>query len=157
MDAKTATQLRTIGLNPDKLPPGTMVNGRPIGETVAAPLAPRGPNKTESAWISHIDFLIAAGRVRCYWYEPFRLRLTDPDPQTHRQTFYVPDFLVIMATTEGEDHRPWVIEIKGRHVWEDAQVKFKLARQAYHPVFRFSMIQRWQGAWQTILGEEWTE
>lgn len=157
MDAKTANQLRAIGLRPDNLPPGTKVNGRLLAETVAALPVPHGPNKTESAWISHLDFLVSVGRVRFYWYEPFRLRLTGPDPQTRRQTFYVPDFLVIMAAGTSGDSRPRVVEIKGRHIWEDAAIKFKLAMQAYSPAFRFSMVQRREGTWQTILGEEWTE
>jgi hypothetical protein len=157
MDAKTRNALLSHGIDPAKIPPGTLIGGKPIEEAVAVPPAPHGPNKTESAWISHLDFLVSAGRVKCYWYEPFRLRLTDPDPQTRRQTFSVPDFLVIMAPGVSDDPRPRVVEVKGGFVRLDASVKFRLTMQAYSPAFRFSMVQRSRGTWQTIAGEEWTE
>lgn len=160
MDARTASQIRALGLNPDKLPPGTMIGGKTLAEAESEkPKQPKGPNKTERSWIGHLDWLVSIGKVQCYWYEPFNLRLTDPDPQTRRQTFYRPDFLVIMAKEwQLGDVRPRLVEIKGGHIFEDASVKFRLAMAAYYPAFRFSMVQKQKLlTWQTIAGETWIE
>ena len=159
MDSRTAAQLRAAGIPPSRVPPGTLLGGRPIDAAEETPKAPRGPNKTERAWIAHLDWLVSVGKVQCYWYEPFRLCQTDPDPQTRRQTFFVPDFLVVMAMAwQYGDPRPRVVEIKGGWVRDDASVKFKLAMAAYGKAFRFSMVQKVKLLnWQTILGEDWCE
>ena len=159
MDSRTAAQLRAAGVRPENLLPGTLIGGRPIDAAEETAQPPKGPNKTEWAWIAHLDWLVSVGKVKRYWYEPFRLRLTDPDPQTRRQTFFVPDFLVIMAPAwQYGDPRPRVVEIKGGFVREDSSIKFKLAMAAYGKAFRFSMIQKVKLLrWQTILGEDWVE
>jgi hypothetical protein len=159
MDAKTANQLRNLGFNPDKLPPGTKINGKPIAEATApAEKKPKGPNKTEAAWARHLDFLKASGVVKDYWYEPFALRLTDPDPQTRRRMTYWPDYMVLLADEFMRvDHRPWIVEVKGGHIWEDSKVKFRLAEEKYRQVFRFAMIQKNSDDWNTILGETWID
>jgi len=157
IDAKTACQLRAAGIDPAKLPPGTKIGGNDIDAIQNAPKA-KGPNKTESAWIRHLDWLVSIGKVSCYWYEPLRLRLTDPDPQTRRQTFYVPDFMAIMAPAwQLGDPRPRICEIKGGFVREDSSVKFRLAMAAYGKAFRFAMLQKRGMEWQTILGETWAD
>ena len=157
MDAKTAAQIRSLGFDPAKLPAGTLIGGKGLSELTEAAKERKGPNKTESAWIRHLDWLVSIGKVKYYRYEPFRLRLTDPDPQTHRQTYFVPDFLVVMsAEWQYDDSRPRVVEIKGMFVRDDADVKFRLAMKEYASAFRFSMVQRQPGGnWNTILGETW--
>ena len=159
MDSRTAAKLRAAGVRPENLLPGTLIGGRPIDAAEETAKAPRGPNKTEQAWIAHLNWLVSGGKVQCYWNEPFRLRMTDLDPQTRRRMFYLPDFLVIMAPAwQCGDPRPRVVEIKGGWVRDDASVKFKLAMAAYGKAFRFSMVQKVKLLnWQTILGEDWCE
>jgi hypothetical protein len=56
-----------------------------------------------------------------------------------------------------EDCLPRVVEIKGGMIWEDSTIKFRAARDRYRQAFRFSMIQKKHGSWDTVLGETWVE
>lgn len=169
MDLRLQQQLLAAGLDPNHLPPGTMIGGKTIEELEEAAKAKKKerkkkePSKTELEWMRHLDWMKRQGVVREYWYEPFALVLDEPDPQTGRPMKYTPDFLVVMASDaipvnlQPDDCRPRIVEIKGAMVWEDSTVKFRSARDKYGAAFRFSMIQKKQGAWETVLGETWVE
>lgn len=160
MTPSEAAALRNLGFDPKRLPPGTRINGRSIEDFAAVlPKPPKGPNKTEARWIAHLEWLRSSGLVTWFRYEPFRLRLTDPDPQTRRSIFYVPDFLIVMAPgSDYGDHRPRVVETKGGFVREDAMKAFRSAADLYRPAFRFSMLQLKKGGrWESIMGETWLE
>lgn len=62
-------------------------------------------NKTESAYCQHLEQRKRAGEVAWYRFEGIKLRLAD-------NTFYTPDFAVMLATGEMELH-----EVKG--FWTD--------------------------------------
>ena len=75
-------------------------------------------NKTESAYCQHLEQRKRAGEVAWYRFEGIKLRLAD-------NTFYTPDFAVMLATGEMELH-----EVKG--FWtDDARVKTKVAADQY--------------------------
>jgi len=90
-------------------------------------------NLTEIEYAVHLEGLIKRGCIVHYRYEALKLRLAD-------NTFYTPDFLVILAT------RMELHEVKG--FWrEDARVKIKVAAHQY-PWFKFIAVQKKKGAWK---------
>ena len=83
-------------------------------------------NKTEAAYAQHLEAKKAAGEVAWYKFEAVKLRLAD-------NTFYTPDFAVMLPNGELEMH-----EVKG--FWaDDARVKIKVAADM-HP-FRFIAVR----------------
>jgi len=83
-------------------------------------------NKTEEAYSQHLELLKHAGEVIWWRFEGIKLRLAG-------NTFYTPDFAVIVANGEIELH-----EVKG--FWEgDARVKIKVAAEMYP--FRFLAVK----------------
>lgn len=83
-------------------------------------------NKTEAAYQDHLEALRRAGRVAWFKFEGVKLRLAD-------NTFYTPDFAVMLANGEIEMH-----EVKG--FWQDdARAKIKIAADMYP--FRFVAVK----------------
>lgn len=83
-------------------------------------------NKTEAAYAATLDARRHAGEVAWFKFEGMKLRLAD-------NTFYTPDFAVMMADGALEMH-----EVKG--FWQDdARVKIKIAANLYP--MRFLAIQ----------------
>jgi hypothetical protein len=97
-------------------------------------------NKLESQFAAHLDLRKAAGEVAGWWFEALKLRLAD-------NTFYFPDFLVMLADGELE-----LVEVKatwstGKAGWrEDSRIKFKVAASLY-PLFQFVVARRVKGKW----------
>jgi len=83
-------------------------------------------NKTESAYERHLELLRASGDVVWFRFEGVKLRLAD-------NTFYTPDFTVMLADGQLECH-----EVKG-HWQDDARVKVKVAAEMYP--FRFVAVK----------------
>lgn len=83
-------------------------------------------NKTESEYCQLLELRKRAGEVVWYRFEGMKLRLAD-------NTFYTPDFAVMLSTGEMEMH-----EVKG--FWtDDARVKIKVAAEQYP--FRFIAVK----------------
>lgn len=83
-------------------------------------------NKTESAYCQLLELRKRTGEVDWYRFEGVKLRLAD-------NTFYTPDFAVMLSTGEMEMH-----EVKG--FWaDDARVKIKVAAEQYP--FRFIAVK----------------
>lgn len=83
-------------------------------------------NKTEEAYGKHLQALQHAGEVAWFKFEGVKLRLAD-------NTFYSPDFAVMLASGEMEMH-----EVKG--FWQDdARAKIKIAADLYP--FRFIAVK----------------
>ncbi|MBX9348746.1 DUF1064 domain-containing protein [Chromobacterium vaccinii] len=83
-------------------------------------------NKTEAAYAQHLEAQKVAGRVAWFKFEGLKFRLAD-------NTFYTPDFAVMLAGGEMEAH-----EVKG--FWQDdARAKIKIAADLYP--FRFVAIK----------------
>lgn len=83
-------------------------------------------NGTEANYAGHLEMRKAAGEVAWFKFEGVKLRLAD-------NTFYSPDFAVMLAGGELEIH-----EVKG-HWEDDARVKIKVAADLYP--FRFVAVQ----------------
>ena len=75
-------------------------------------------NKTEAAYAGRLELRKAAGEILGYDFEALKFRLAD-------NTFYTPDFAVMLSTQELQAH-----EVKG--FWEDdARVKIKMAARLF--------------------------
>ena len=84
-------------------------------------------NATEAEYARDLELLKAAGDVAWYRFEGFKLRLAD-------NTFYTPDFAVMLSNGEFQCH-----EVKG--FWtDDARVKIKVAAEMY-PI-RFMAVKK---------------
>ncbi|HZH50287.1 MAG TPA: DUF1064 domain-containing protein [Microvirga sp.] len=83
-------------------------------------------NKTEAAYARHLEDRKIAGEVAWYKFEGIKLRLAD-------NTFYSPDFAVMLTSGEMEMH-----EVKG-HWQDDARAKIKIAADLYP--FRFIALK----------------
>lgn len=79
-------------------------------------------NKTEERYSEHLDAQKSLGLVESWLFDAVKLRLAD-------NTFYTPDFFVVLADMTIEFH-----EVKG-HWEDDARVKIKVAADKYP--FRF--------------------
>lgn len=84
-------------------------------------------NRTEEAYAQTLELRRHAGDVLWYRFEGIKLRLAD-------NTFYSPDFAVMLANGQMECH-----EVKG-HWMEDARVKLKVAADLYP--FRFVAVKK---------------
>lgn len=83
-------------------------------------------NKAEAAYAQHLEQRRMAGEVVWFKFEGMKLRLAD-------NTFYSPDFAVMLASGQLEQH-----EVKG--FWQDdARAKIKIAADMYP--FRFIAIK----------------
>jgi hypothetical protein len=75
-------------------------------------------NKTEAAYAATLELRRRAGEVAWFRFEGIKFRLAD-------NTFYTPDFIVMLASGALEAH-----EVKG--FWqEDARAKIKVAAEMY--------------------------
>lgn len=83
-------------------------------------------NKTEQAYENFLTALQHAGSILWFKFEGIKLRLAD-------NTFYTPDFAVMLASGQMELH-----EVKG-FMQEDANVKVKVAAEMYP--FRFVIVR----------------
>ena len=82
-------------------------------------------NKTEAAYAAELQARQVAGEVAWYRFEGLKFRLAD-------NTFYTPDFAVMLASGVMEAH-----EVKG--FWQDdARAKIKIAADQYP--FRFIAV-----------------
>lgn len=112
---------------PFKLPPN------PAGRYALGRLPTGKMNKTEAAYAQHLELLKHAGEVLWYKFEAIKLRLAD-------NTFYTPDFLVLMSDGYMQVH-----ETKG--FWrDDARVKIKVAASLYP--FRFIAVKKKGSGWE---------
>lgn len=94
-------------------------------------------NQTERRYAEHLEGLKQAGEIAWYRFEGIKFRLAD-------NTFYTPDFAVMLADGRLEAH-----EVKG-HWQDDARVKIKVAADQY-PI-RFIAVtaktKKAGGGWQ---------
>lgn len=95
-------------------------------------------NKTESAYAQNLELRKHAGEIAWFKFEGIKFRLAD-------NTFYTPDFAVMLATGEFEAH-----EVKG--FWlDDARAKIKIAADLY-PLQFIAVTQKPKkdgGGWNT--------
>lgn len=97
------------------------------------------PNKTETRFAQYVlDPLVYEGVIETYVYEPFALIMA-------KRLRYTPDFVVREAGGAIS-----IYEVKGPHIWEDARVKYYMAREMYGHLFKFSAYQWKDREWREI-------
>jgi hypothetical protein len=74
-------------------------------------------NRTEAEYAGMLDLRMRAGDIVWWRFEAIKIRLAD-------NTFYTPDFLVLLSDMRLECH-----EVKGAFVMDDAKVKLKVAAE----------------------------
>lgn len=79
-------------------------------------------NKTEAAYAATLELRKSAGEVLWFKFEGLKFRLAD-------NTFFTPDFTVMIANGEIEAH-----EVKG-FMMDDANAKIKIAADMYPLAF----------------------
>ena len=95
-------------------------------------------NKTEAAFARRLEAMQAHGDIVSFTFEAITLRLAD-------DCRYTPDFFVIVSS---DPLRLRFYEVKGGHIWDDAKVKFKVAREN----ITWAEWEMWQNK-----GGEWSQ
>ena len=85
-------------------------------------------NKTEQSYENMLESMRTSGEVLWYKFEGLKLRLAD-------NTFYTPDFFVMMASGQLEAH-----EVKG-FAMDDSVVKIKVAAEIFPFVFKMAKVR----------------
>ncbi|QBQ56537.1 DUF1064 domain-containing protein [Nitrosococcus wardiae] len=100
-------------------------------------------NKTEKRYAQILEAKRKAGEIKDWKFESINLQLSKPDKAAKQKgTYYRTDFIVITDCIE-------IHEVKGGFIMEDADLKFKIAREMY-PWFRFVMMQYKKGNWLRV-------
>lgn len=117
-----------------------------LGQTTAASAsAPRSTDprdrmtKAEQHMADVLDLRKRQGEIVEWWFECMTFRVGAG------RTHYRPDFVALLADGSIE-----AIEVKGRHIWDDAKVKFKTAAMLY-PFARWRMMQLVDGEWKKLF------
>lgn len=76
-------------------------------------------NATEREYAAMLDIRQRAGEIVLWRFEAIKIRMAD-------NTFYTPDFLVLLA-----DMRLQLHEVKGAFVMDDARVKLKVCAETF--------------------------
>lgn len=92
-------------------------------------------NGTERRWFERLQIQLYDGEIREVISQAIKFRLAHP------RCWYLPDFAVLH-----NDGALELQEIKGPRIWDDALVKFKVAREQYSG-FRWSMWQWKKREW----------
>ena len=102
-------------------------------------------NKTEAAYEEQLKLLYHAGEIAWYKFEGIKFKLAD-------NTYYTPDFAVMLRTGEIEIH-----EVKGSKFifQDDAKVKIKVAAELYPFVFKVVYPPKNKsGQWEVVIVNE---
>jgi len=129
-------------LKADVLPTATIEKiGHEI-KRLAGPRRGRKPhqNKTELAFGLILEAMKRKGEIVDYYFEGVTFRLAD-------RCKFTPDFFVIVSLNPLKIR---FCETKGRHIWDDSKVKFRVAKEQFHWA-EWEMHQRIKGQWQRIL------
>lgn len=82
-------------------------------------------NQTEKAWADVLEAKKLLGEISCYEFEKIKLKLAD-------NTFYTPDFWVVLSDGRIEFHEVKAMTSKGVVLAEDdAKVKIKVAAEQF--------------------------
>lgn len=98
-----------------------------------------GMNLTEQRYVlERLEPGRALGEIQKWEFEPFTFHLVTKADKMD----YNPDFMVITSDGRIEFH-----EIKGKQIWEDSLIKFKMAMELY-PYFYWYMWQWADNKWK---------
>jgi hypothetical protein len=100
----------------------------------------RSMSNAELEYAMILEHMKRRGEIESYRYEGVTLKLADG-------CRFTPDFFVVVSSMI---LRLRFVEIKGRHIWEDSIVKFKVAKEQ-NPWAEWQMHQRSKdGQWSQI-------
>lgn len=92
-------------------------------------------NVSETKWSEVLESLRTAGHVTAWWFEPMRLRITDPAPG-QRAVYFTADFLV-----QRVDGVVLVDDVKGGMVNDASIVRIKAAATKF-PLWQFRLVKK---------------
>lgn len=95
-------------------------------------------NQTERRMADLLDMRKRAGELREWWFDDMSFRIGV------ERTSYKPDFAV-----ETIDGKLELIEVKGKHIWDDARVKFQVAAREFR-FARWRMVQWKDDDWKVL-------
>ena len=130
------------------VPQGAREDGKPLAATltqfeaikpVARRLAPKRAKK-QTKTEEEFERILEAQHPnsQAILWECFKFRIGE-------RCWYLPDFIRI-----GSEGHLSVYEVKGPHIWDDALVKFKAAKEKY-PFFTWEMHQKRKDGWKRIF------
>jgi len=102
-------------------------------------------SKTEQQYAWDLEQLKERGVIEWWAYEPVTLVIVDADGTRCR---YCPDFLIVNHDRDAGLMMEFV-EVKG-FLREAARIRFLAAKEKY-PFWRFRMIRKSKGGWETVL------
>jgi hypothetical protein len=109
------------------------------------PATPRIPkprmNRAEVEYALVLEAMKRRGDIVSWAFEAITLRLADG-------CRYTPDFFVVVERLGGLRLR--FIEVKGKHIWDDAKVKWRVAKEQ-NPWAEWEMHQKTRDGWKRIL------
>ena len=118
---------------------GEVVKVRAKGKTTPRP---RTMNKVEARYSLYLEKEKAAGRISAFWFEAWKIRLSDTCTWT-------PDFVVIDCDgmIEWRDTKAWWAKANKVGIEEDSLVKMKTAAEMYP---QFKVLATWErdGVWE---------
>lgn len=97
----------------------------------------RAPNKTEAEFGRMLEARRLKGEFLTVEFEAVKLKVGDG-------TYYTPDWFCHTLFA-----RPAIFEVKGKHRWDDAIVKYKAAKERYTWA-DFEMWEKSNGEWRLI-------
>ncbi len=97
-------------------------------------------NGTETQFSLILEAQKRKGEIADYRFEAVTFRLG-------HDCRYTPDFFIIVST---DPLKIRFAEIKGRHVWDDAKVKFRVAKEA-NPWAEWQMWQKFPEGWSLLI------
>jgi hypothetical protein len=106
-------------------------------------------NGTETRYAHLLDLRQRVGEILNYQFEKVALVLTSPKPGIKAMR-YTPDFKVVIPSELEIVNEHCTVEfheVKGKHIREDAWLKFKMGIEQF-PEFRFVLAQWIDGTWK---------
>jgi hypothetical protein len=97
-------------------------------------------NKTEREYSLIIEAMKRRGEILRWEFEGMTLRLAD-------DCKFTPDFFVIVSEVP---LRIRFCEVKGKHIWDDSKVKFRIARKL-HSWAQWELHQKNKDGWTRLL------
>jgi hypothetical protein len=118
----------------------TLLKDQNAVQTPQMPVKGRSMSNAELEYAMILERMKRDHEIESYKYEGVTLKLADG-------CRYCPDFFVVVSSMI---LRLRFVEIKGRHIWEDSIVKFKVAKEQ-NPWAEWQMHQRSKdGQWSQI-------
>lgn len=108
---------------------------------------PKPTDKWNYSFCQFLEMEKQAGRIKCWFYEPFSIWLVRPDKATKEKGIrHKVDFMIWYP--DGLERKLEMVEVKGNGYrnLRDGITRYKLAKQML-PCFDWRMVKRERGGW----------